>query len=159
MKPTKNSLNIVKKSVAYIFITSIVLISISCNGSKHLSMNGHTESNTTAYKASCPSLEKRHEVLCPFCKASCRHLYTLTGSKDSIILFCNGCLNIWLDPNDIQWSGVIPSEKILEEKFGCDLDSLFEDPKGHWTEKAEAKNSPWKNRVKANEFFLFPEKR
>jgi hypothetical protein len=72
----------------------------------------------------------------------------------TIVLICNGCLNVWLDPRSIKWEGVVQSKKELEEKFNMDFLSPFEDERGYWSTKEEAKKSEWRNLMKTNELFL-----
>ncbi|OJW66766.1 MAG: hypothetical protein BGO68_00310 [Candidatus Amoebophilus sp. 36-38] len=89
-----------------IFIASTLLDGCGGNG-----MHGfHPDTNGTN-----KNLDYKNR-LCPICESGYQYLYTLSNEKNSIVLFCDECESVWLDPQDIGWDGVLSNEK-LKEKF------------------------------------------
>ncbi|BCS83724.1 hypothetical protein QLL95_gp0399 [Cotonvirus japonicus] len=90
-----------------------------------------------------PKTEKewKEESLCPDCEGGYRHLTKLSNNK--IILTCETCSSVWLNPLKIDWCDA-SSDIDIESHFNCnDSSILFRS--SNWASYQEILDSEWKN--------------
>ncbi len=106
-----------------------------------------------------PSFEKnkqdqQDEATCPWCEGSYRYFYKL--SNGYIILICEECNCMWVDPTKMDLSNAIGESK-LKEKFTTNgPEELFDGKSSGWATKEEAEKSEWKDVVHKNDLLVNP---
>ena len=81
--------------------------------------------------------------VCPYCQEGFRGLFRLSDKNKSIVLICDECNAIWLEPNKIGW-GQTASNNDLKARFKVkDSEELFDKKNSGWATKKEAINSQW----------------
>ncbi|AGO84736.1 hypothetical protein psal_cds_750 [Pandoravirus salinus] len=75
------------------------------------------------------------EVECPVCKHDDRAFYVVPNNN--IILMCDECTSIWLDPARPRW-GQSANDRTLRAHFGVtDVQQLFVEPSSGWATRRE----------------------
>lgn len=145
-----NRINIILKPIS-IFIILVLLNSYSCGGVK----NGINDTNTSSHKDLMDEKIKDEQAACPNCKEGSRFLYRVDTDKESnIILICEECNALWIDPKDISWTGAT-SDKLLKSKFEVsDSEVLFEEKSSGWATAREIETSEWSQLAKNNELLI-----
>ncbi|MHB9148236.1 MAG: hypothetical protein ACYC2U_07685 [Candidatus Amoebophilus sp.] len=93
--------------------------------------------------------------ICPSCKGNYRSFYTLPNEPaPTILLLCNGCLKIWLNPKNIELGG-ISLRKQLEAMFNKEFRQIFKECKGHWSTKKEVSESEWEEVMHKSPLLLY----
>jgi hypothetical protein len=127
-------------------VGTVLLLLGSCNHSLcSLEMNGNNQ-NGNDFKhteSTYSSVNKDIVVLCPSCKGGSRYFYTLSNKE--VILCCDECSSVWLEPDKLAETDVV-SDKYLETYFAIeDSEELFKDP-ADWASKEQVlASSKWKD--------------
>lgn len=120
----------------------------SCGGGK----NG---TNMNSHKKRMDEKMKDEQATCPNCKEGSRFLYRVATNQDNnIILICEECNALWVNPEDIGWTGAT-SDKLLKLKFGVDdSEVLFEEKSSGWATSKEVQASEWNVLAQDNELLI-----
>ncbi|AGO82824.1 hypothetical protein pdul_cds_674 [Pandoravirus dulcis] len=86
------------------------------------------------HSQACPLSPMASSAECPVCQYDDRAFYMVPNNN--IVLMCNGCTSIWLDPARPGW-GEPADDQALCDRFGVsDVDQLFNGT-DHWATRRE----------------------
>ncbi|AGC02413.1 hypothetical protein H012_gp035 [Acanthamoeba polyphaga moumouvirus] len=95
------------------------------------------------------------QAFCPICSSGYRYFYTLAVANNNVILICDECESVWLEPENIGFEDAVSNET-LEEKFKVtNCKTLFDESIAGWSTIKDIKNSHWNIFAKENKLFIF----
>jgi hypothetical protein len=116
----------------------------SCSGTTYGSGNG-TEITTEPHTVHDNTI--KHEI-CPNCWEGSRSLFRIADKNRSIVLICDECNSIWINPNEVGW-GHTASDNDLKVRFNVkDSEDLFDENSSGWAALKEVMQSEWKDFIK-----------
>lgn len=157
------------KSIAMLSILTTAMLLNSCNVAEIDDKNGVHEHDKTKNNSEIEGktdytnkTEYNHyenciheqEATCPWCEGGYRYFYKL--SNGSIILMCEECNCIWIDPKNIDLNNAIGEKKLKEKLNINESEDLFNQELSHWATKTDVQKSKWESVLQRNELLIMP---
>lgn len=87
-----------------------------------------------------------NHVFCPSCKEGSRFLYRLSDQNNSIILICEECNSVWINPENIGFGYTASDEKLVDMFNVQNSEALF-DSSSDWASYDQAVQSRWNDYI------------